>query len=251
MTTKACAKCGRELPATTEFFHRSSRHGDGLNSRCKDCASADARVRHAADPEKYRAQERARYAADRENILARQKACRAADPDKFHAQRNAHYAANREKIRARARARFAADPEKYRAQGAARRAANPEKYRARARAWQAANPEKYRTGRRVSAEAQPARAYYNTWRAVGCLVCGEDNIPIIEAAHTDPAIKRCGPSQIRLLEDMQAELAKCRQLCRNHHRLADMALCDGHKDCTMDEVIVYLRAQFEARMAAP
>lgn len=34
---KQCAKCGRFLPATPEFFHVERRHSDGLHSRCKEC----------------------------------------------------------------------------------------------------------------------------------------------------------------------------------------------------------------------
>jgi 5-methylcytosine-specific restriction endonuclease McrA len=44
--TKICSKCGIEKPATTEFFHRSKRTKDGLNTHCKACKASDT-VRHS------------------------------------------------------------------------------------------------------------------------------------------------------------------------------------------------------------
>lgn len=38
MKYKICNKCGKELPATPDFFHRRSKGSkDGLNSICKKC----------------------------------------------------------------------------------------------------------------------------------------------------------------------------------------------------------------------
>jgi hypothetical protein len=34
---KICYTCGRELPATTEYFHVNKWKGSGLNSQCKEC----------------------------------------------------------------------------------------------------------------------------------------------------------------------------------------------------------------------
>lgn len=34
---KKCSKCKRELPLTTEFFHRHKLHPDGFHSECKKC----------------------------------------------------------------------------------------------------------------------------------------------------------------------------------------------------------------------
>lgn len=45
--TKICTKCGRELPATTEFFHRSRSFKDGLKYKCKKCRSEEAIARSA------------------------------------------------------------------------------------------------------------------------------------------------------------------------------------------------------------
>lgn len=34
---KVCTKCGRELPATQEYFYRKSASKDGLRTECKEC----------------------------------------------------------------------------------------------------------------------------------------------------------------------------------------------------------------------
>jgi hypothetical protein len=41
---KHCAgRCGRELPADAEHFHRHARSGDGFRARCRQCTAADRR----------------------------------------------------------------------------------------------------------------------------------------------------------------------------------------------------------------
>ena len=50
MATKTCTLCGRELPATAEFFHAQRLGRDGLTSRCKGCLPELRRARVAADP---------------------------------------------------------------------------------------------------------------------------------------------------------------------------------------------------------
>lgn len=37
METKTCSKCSRELPMTSEFFHKHKLHADGFHSMCKEC----------------------------------------------------------------------------------------------------------------------------------------------------------------------------------------------------------------------
>jgi 5-methylcytosine-specific restriction endonuclease McrA len=48
---KHCPKCGRDLPATVEYFSRCKQNRDGLYSYCKDCKCAAERVRYADNPE--------------------------------------------------------------------------------------------------------------------------------------------------------------------------------------------------------
>ncbi len=37
MRTKICTKCGKEFPATLEFFRKDSRRKENLGCQCKDC----------------------------------------------------------------------------------------------------------------------------------------------------------------------------------------------------------------------
>ena len=39
MTVKTCKKCGKEYPATTEYFHKNSQRADKLQTFCKNCSS--------------------------------------------------------------------------------------------------------------------------------------------------------------------------------------------------------------------
>src|SRR6266567_997813 len=58
---KLCTKCGRELPATAEFFHLHKIHRDGLSSQCKECRRQNHKEQYS-------------HPDVREQILARVKA---------------------------------------------------------------------------------------------------------------------------------------------------------------------------------
>lgn len=48
ITTKRCAKCKEEFPATTEYFYRDKNMRDGLYSQCKKCKCAATSTRESA-----------------------------------------------------------------------------------------------------------------------------------------------------------------------------------------------------------
>ena len=62
-STRLCTKCGRDLPATTEFFYKEKTGALGLCSQCKDCRGKDAQVWRRANAERLSAQNRAWRAA--------------------------------------------------------------------------------------------------------------------------------------------------------------------------------------------
>lgn len=59
MQHKTCTKCGKELPATLEFFYKNAGGKFGITPRCKPCVNEDNIASHQkrleADPEKVRA----------------------------------------------------------------------------------------------------------------------------------------------------------------------------------------------------
>jgi hypothetical protein len=107
--TKRCTKCGQELEATTEFFHRDRQKSDGLRVRCKACHCAEEKQTYAVAPERKMEQARDWYAAnkDKANEYAAQwsrehrdwcKEYRLRYPDRNAARRAVHKAVKRGKL---------------------------------------------------------------------------------------------------------------------------------------------------------
>lgn len=102
--TRTCSKCGRDLPATSEFFHR---HGDKArpnvlwSSSCRECRTAAQRARYREDPEKARERWRGWYSANREYDKKRVSAWREAHPGRAAERSREYYIKNREAILAR------------------------------------------------------------------------------------------------------------------------------------------------------
>lgn len=59
METKVCSKCGRELPV--ENFSKNSKHKDGLQSHCRECASQYAHRHWEKKKAKKKENERIEY----------------------------------------------------------------------------------------------------------------------------------------------------------------------------------------------
>jgi len=112
---KRCTKCGRELPATTDFFRRSSGGLHGVQARCIDCTRAHNREyqrRYNAEHPETNAEWRERnhnkvlekgrryHAKHRESINARRRARSQADPSSPRASRDLWNEQNPEKVAA-------------------------------------------------------------------------------------------------------------------------------------------------------
>jgi HNH endonuclease len=69
---KTCKSCGREFPATVEYFHLHAPGKYGLRARCRECICAEKRAYRAANPEKARASVNAYHAAHKEELAAKQ-----------------------------------------------------------------------------------------------------------------------------------------------------------------------------------
>jgi 5-methylcytosine-specific restriction endonuclease McrA len=108
---KTCSKCGRELPATTEFFQARTERLCGLQSQCRDCRREqhhDWRERHRAEEIAYN---RSHYRNNHQQVLANAAAYLARNGDEIRARKRAHYAANSETARARSAAYSREHPE--------------------------------------------------------------------------------------------------------------------------------------------
>ena len=131
--TRTCIKCGRELPATAEFFYKRKDGKSGLRSDCKDCRKAKSRDYCAVHSEENKARCRAYQAAHREEQAAYRAAHHEERATKTKAWWKAHpdYAA----------AHYVAHHEEKAAYGAAYYAAHREETNIRGRTYYAAHPE--------------------------------------------------------------------------------------------------------------
>lgn len=68
MEIKVCTKCETELPATTEYFHKSKRSKDGLYTQCKKCYNAYNRRWRSQNCERSRGASRKYAHNNREKI---------------------------------------------------------------------------------------------------------------------------------------------------------------------------------------
>jgi hypothetical protein len=121
-STKRCTKCGRDLPATLEYFARNKRAKSGLYPSCRECKAAAERKYYAEHPERRAsvAERTAQRALEfpewrkevnrqwrernREHLRQSSKAWQEANPDKIAAYREQ----NKEHIREHDRERKAA-----------------------------------------------------------------------------------------------------------------------------------------------
>ena len=116
--TRVCTKCGAELPATTEFFHKSPLGKYALSSVCKTCQHAYQKIH---DKEYNRLQ--------REERNAKQRAKRKADPEAARAKGREYYWAHAEEIRAKWRENAKKNRERNRKRDKQRAKVNAERRR--------------------------------------------------------------------------------------------------------------------------
>lgn len=110
MNTKICTKCGKELPATNEYFHKMSSTKDGLKPRCKVCRNLYSQEYHKLNRERineynrdYRKDNQEKIKKYREDNKAHikelKKEYRANNNKKIRAKQKEHYENNREHYR--------------------------------------------------------------------------------------------------------------------------------------------------------
>ncbi|MGA1037873.1 MAG: HNH endonuclease [Ilumatobacteraceae bacterium] len=101
-TDKTCTQCGETKPLTDYYADKTNR--DRRKCKCKTCIRANTRAWREVNPERSRAQSRARYANDRERQRANARAWRKANPERIRANSRAWKEANRERSRTQRRA---------------------------------------------------------------------------------------------------------------------------------------------------
>jgi hypothetical protein len=117
---KTCRCCG--VSKEISLFHKNRTKKDGLQGECKDCNNARSKTWNKANPEKKKAQSKARYQEKKEQINAQSKARYQANPEKKKAYNKARYHANPEKWKAWSEA----NKEKINADKRNRRKTDPE-----------------------------------------------------------------------------------------------------------------------------
>lgn len=79
--TKICTKCGRQLAATAEWFHRDKSTKDGLQCWCKSCQ----KIYYEAHTDEKKTYDKARRQARKEEIKTQVKAYKEAHKDEIAA----------------------------------------------------------------------------------------------------------------------------------------------------------------------
>lgn len=105
---KTCTTC--HIEKSLEAYAKNG--GNGLHSRCKQCACEAEKARRLADPVAFKERDQAAY---QRNINAKK------------ARISAYYQQNQEAIKGRAQERYAANSEKFKTQASEYRAKNQDK----------------------------------------------------------------------------------------------------------------------------
>jgi hypothetical protein len=81
--TKRCPRCGKDLPATEEFFYYRDARKVRLHSYCKECCSQRNKAHWTAHKERCRRTNKIWRDAHKESIAKRKKEWARANPDKI------------------------------------------------------------------------------------------------------------------------------------------------------------------------
>lgn len=144
MLTKICTKCGRELPATTEFFYAKATGRFGVASYCIDCDKLKKKAFRGENADKVKQQKREEYERHKDKYLERATDYYSENRDKVLDYHRVYYVENRTQINKKARDRRikCADQIRLYKQDYQRR--NKEKISQRERQRRKDNPEKRR-----------------------------------------------------------------------------------------------------------
>ena len=81
MLTKICTSCGKELPASTEYFHKNPKGKFGLQQKCKSCRAWSNPDN--TEKEAQRKYSKKYYAKNKNNIIKKLTEWKANNPEKY------------------------------------------------------------------------------------------------------------------------------------------------------------------------
>lgn len=140
--TKICTKCGKELPATLEYFSSRKRNKDGLHELCKTCRTARDKTYRQEHIEQYQETTRAWKEANKERIDALNSAYAASHKARKSQTNKAWHERNREHKNAMVKQWAAKNRARRNKTIIAWRENNRESYNAILRRYRLSNPEK-------------------------------------------------------------------------------------------------------------
>jgi 5-methylcytosine-specific restriction endonuclease McrA len=109
--TKTCTKCGKEMPATTEYFVRNKSNARGLGSYCKPCHNAVSKAWRDNNPDKAHAIQHKNYWKNPEKRRLSTKLWQQANPETVRIKKKQWYKNNPEKAKAMQRRNYANNKE--------------------------------------------------------------------------------------------------------------------------------------------
>lgn len=101
-----CKFCSRDLPLTSEHFHKDKSNSLGFAHYCKECNKQRAREWEIANPERAKANKLKHQINNREQIKAAKKAKRDANVEVFRERDREYAATHRQEARDRARKHY-------------------------------------------------------------------------------------------------------------------------------------------------
>lgn len=166
---RTCTKCGRELPATPEFFTYADRKTGRFRGECKDCQ---------------RGYNREYYVTNHEDIIAATQQYRADNREKVNATRKRTYLRNRSQEIANRRKHYRANKARYAEWRRKWERENPERYRELSVKWARARRERIKTLEHTltAVEWEECLAFFGH----RCAYCGTGNRPL-QREHFIPA----------------------------------------------------------------
>jgi 5-methylcytosine-specific restriction endonuclease McrA len=128
-THKSCKKCGRLLPATSQYFPAERSSKDGLRSSCKECMKKRRRDYYIRNSEKAKSYSKKYVADHHERTAEYQKRYAEQHKDELTEYKKSYYAEHQEEHQERSKRYYAEHKQQASDYGKRQRLENPERKR--------------------------------------------------------------------------------------------------------------------------